>query len=181
MPFPEKVRRWALEVTRGKCITPIYDEQHGWHLCGAIATDVDHLEPESVVLYEGGDPNNDATPIPRCKKHHTGSGMTQDDEHGETYLAPWSDENWSRHPDMGAALDEYRKGDLDEFRSAAKKHIELYEAGVRFWNEDEGSERYEKELFDRMAQEYGVPRPDVKPHKLAGKRKKKGWFEGLWE
>ena len=177
MPFPEKIRKYALAVTDGRCITPIYDEVQGWHLCGDPATDVDHLEPESVVLYEYGDPNNDSTPIPRCKKHHTGVGMAFDED--EIYLASFGEADWSRHPDMGAALEAYREGDKEAFMKAARKHIEKYKEGERFWNEDEGSERYEKELFDRMAQEKGIDRPNVKPHK--GVKHKKHWASELFD
>ena len=151
MPFNERVRAWAKEVAGGRCQTMIYTEAHGWQPCGRDAQEIDHTPPESYILYHGGDPNNDATPIPRCKMHHTGQGLTREDD-GSLEEAGYGEFSWSRHADIGKAYEDYRAGDKDAFKKAVAKHIEAVENGWEFTGTDWKIDEYEKERMDYLAQ-----------------------------
>ena len=173
MPFPESIRRWALSVTDGRCITSVYYEKTGYTICGRPAEEVDHSPPESVMIFEGRDPHNESTPIPRCKNCHTGSGVVSDEN--ETYLAGFGEDGWAKHPEIFNALEEYRRGDKNAFKKAVQGHRDAVERGERFWNEDWQCDEFEVEIFNRMAHEKGIPRPEVKPHKSV---RRKHWTDG---
>lgn len=165
--FPEKIRDWWRRVGGNKCQTHIYEERTGWRICGSNHyIQVDHIDPESVQLVEGHDPNN-SIGIPRCKEHHVGKGLVRDAD-GTMRYASYGEPQWSRHPDMGKALDQYRQGDKDAFKKAAMHHRELAEQGKRIANSSPEVDQYEKDymlsLEQKYMQETGERRPKVKPH-----------------
>lgn len=164
MPFPEAIRRWSMDVADGKCQTLIYSEARGYHPCGSPAMEVDHIEPEAWMLAHGHDPNNESGAIPRCRTHHVGYGTVEED--GEIREASYGERQWSKHPDMGYALDAlHLKGEI-KITEAHQEHIIYAANGVRYWNSDDGVDGYERELMDRLARKKEMPRPAIRPHKL---------------
>lgn len=78
MPFPEKIRLWHLrragngDAAKATCEYMIYNEVGGWKRCGSnYRLQVHHLEPESVIIERGGNPD-EAPGIVLCRKHHVG-------------------------------------------------------------------------------------------------------------
>lgn len=179
MPFPESVRRWTKKISGDKCQTHVYSEKRGYQICGGPAEEIDHIDPEGFVLDNGGDPNNDSIPIPRCKKHHRGVGLVVDN--GQTRFADFGEENWSRHADVGIALAREHKGQKGALKRALELHHEKTQRGVKYWNADDGVDEYEREhmkdLIEKGRRE-GNGRPKVKPHRNLQKRKK--WYDGLF-
>lgn len=172
--FPEKIRDWWKRVGGGKCQTHIYEEKTGWRICGSRSyIQVDHIDPESVQLVEGHDPNN-SIGIPRCKEHHVGKGLVRDAD-GTLRYASYGEPQWSRHPDMGKALDQYRNGDKDAFKKAAMHHRELAEKGLPIANSSPEVDQFEKDymlsLEQKYIQETGERRPHVKPHAKIDRRR----------
>lgn len=177
MPFPEKIRAWAKRISDNQCQTMVYSEKRGFQKCGK-KTDlhVDHLDPENFVHTNGGDPNNDSTPMVRCKDHHIGPGIVQDE--GETRIAQWGEKNWSRHADVGLARLRYRQGDKEAIGRALKRHHERAERGEKYWNSDDGVDQYEREQAEELiwkAHLRGDNRPRVRPMRDIPKRKK--WYD----
>lgn len=164
MPFSERVRNWAKEVAGGKCQTMVYTEEHGWQPCGRDAQEIDHNPPESYLIYHHLDRDNAATPVVRCKMHHTGQGLTQGDD-GELEEAGYGEFTFSKHPDIYQALEDYRAGDKNAFKKAAKKHQEAVENGENFTNTDWQIDEYEKERMNYLAQQSGKKRPFIKRRK----------------
>lgn len=171
MPFPSKERSFQIEAQGGICQTMVYKESTGWHPCGSTDhLEVDHLFPESGLIYSGELDPNTSPAIVRCKKHHTGQGMTRDEDNaGYGRLASYGEPEWSRHPDMYNALLQYREGDKDAFRKCAAQHRVEASHGIRITNDDLGVTLYERNRVRDMVQEFvtmtGEQAPHTKPHK----------------
>jgi hypothetical protein len=164
--YPERMRKHWRAVGDNKCQTHIYDERRGWYICGSTRDiEVDHLVEESVQLENGQDPNN-SVGIPRCHEHHCGTGLVRD--RGELRYAAYGEREWSRHPDMGAALQAYRKGDKDAFKIAALRHHALAKEGKAVSNISAEVIQWETDYMLKLEQEYiektHNKRPQMKPH-----------------
>src|SRR3990167_9618291 len=94
-PFRERTREYYLNVGEGKCAYEYYDEKRGWQICNKPAKHIHHIEPESVALERGGDPEKN-TGIPLCENHHVRNLS------GEIYSA-----EASFHPDIARAYRMY--------------------------------------------------------------------------
>lgn len=167
--FNKRVRDWWMRVADYECQTQVYTERAGYTICGREAREVDHIIPESVLIEMGVDPNTGFA-MPRCVAHHRSRGIAS----GGRRLAEYGEPNWSKHPDMGDALAQYRLGDPDAFKKAVREHREATARGERFWNSDEGVDQFEIDWMKQMAYEYvmrtGDRRPRVKPHPAFRKR-----------
>lgn len=154
MPFPKPIRDWWMRVAEGKDQTMIYTEEKGWHQSSQKAEEVDHLTPESEMIYQGKNPDTSVA-VPRSKQHHVGKGR---DENGE--IAPFGHPAWSRHPDIAEADEAYRKGDKEAFKEAIKRHREMVARGEVFTNDDAGMRRYEEEKMLEKATRYLAKHPN---------------------
>lgn len=171
MPFPKEIAQWWRRVTSDKCAMPVYTENNGFRLCGRPAEQVHHIRPESVCLIDGDNPNA-TTGIPLCKPHHVGVGG------GVEY-----EQNFSIHPDMGQAAQDYWK-DKESFAKAAKKHVEQWEQGERFWGGEESFDNVLSGIMTNLAVAYLAhhpedPKPEAKPHKKM--RHKKHWTDEFFD
>lgn len=167
MPFPEKIRNYSLEVANHRCQAIIYSEDRGFFRCeNTTHLEAHHIEPAEWQLVHGEDPNQ-STPLVLCKKHHSG---------GEGL--PFEDD-FSMHPNMGAALDKYHAGNKQAFTEAAHENSQLARQGIIYWNN--GADDYYRELSIEAQTRYLAEHPDQKkptpkPHKDF-KPKPKWWDE----
>lgn len=180
MPFPDRVRNYHTRVQSGRCQQEVYNEKRGWHICGETEhLEDDHIEPEAWMLANGRDPNNESHGLIRCRKHHRGKGRVNTIE-PERY-AHFGEEDYSRHPDMYTALEQYRSGNREAFAETSKRHHRLAERGIRYWNADESVDEHEIERVEDMEwrhfMETGEQRPKVKEKR---EKKVKKWYEGLF-
>ncbi len=171
MPFPEKMAHWIQRAGGNKCQVVFWDEKRDqWKQCGNESEHSHHVIPESALLYEGKDPNN-SDGIGACKFHHVGPGNADDN-------TPFTGD-FSFHPDMGQALIEYRAGDKESFKKAAKKHIEAVKKGEHFWGGDEQTDGYYLDHARQMVYQYSMdhpedPKPTTREHP---KRTHKHWAD----
>lgn len=163
MPFPKKARNFWMRVAGDKCQTMVYDERHGWRTCDRPAEEVDHIIPEKYQLEQGDDPNN-SVGMPRCKTHHVSDGRVWDEEDNEWRTASWGEWEWSKHPDVAEALEQYRAGNADAFQQLGIRHAKAAKEGEHYWNTDEATDAWETERMLELAQRLGEKRPSVKPH-----------------
>ena len=180
MPFPSPIRNWFLRVSgngkeeEARCEVEIYTEQGGWKECGSKKKlQVHHIEPEAEVRERGGDPDG-VMGLVVCAWHHI---FGRSDVLGE--------QGGSFHPDMGQAAIDYRKGDKDAYKKAARLHREKAKRGERFVSGDYGTDQYYTDKAMSEGTEYVIthddPRPVVK-HRDE-KRNKIKWNKktGRWE
>lgn len=158
MPFPKPIRDWWIRVWGGQSGAEYYTERGGWQRSQQGADQVHHIRPESELIEQGLDP--DRTPaIPLSQEEHVGSGI---DFFGNVH--GWGEVGHSMHPDMGQAREQYRKGDKDAFKKAAKEHHKKARSGQKIVNTDEQLDGYlTQEAQDRAAR-YVLEHPeDPKP------------------
>lgn len=155
--FPRAIRDYWMKVAGGKCQTHFYSEKWGWYVCGKEAKEVDHIVPESELKHQGVDPDQ-SVGIPRCKECHTGTGLIHDDD-GSVRLADYGEPGWSKHPDIGRALQDYRRGDKEAFKKAVKHHYEQAKNGNRFWNTTPEIDQFEIDHMMNLARQKGIAKP----------------------
>src|SRR3990167_3914265 len=169
MSFVESVRSFFKASQDNQCQTMVYSEAGGYQLCGKTEElEVDHLTPESQLLFEGSEDPNHTEGMVRCQTHHTGRGQQIQEDGYTQEEAVYGEPDWSRHPDMGHARSVYHQ-DPESFRKAALKHQEMVKKGERITNDDEGVTEYERERVQQMSMDYclenDVTPPDPKNHK----------------
>lgn len=178
MPFPEKVRLFDLAAQGYRCQTLIYkNDQVGWTVCGSRKDlEDDHIYPESELLYLGTEDPSTTYGIIRCQQHHTGQGIAHDDD-GTIYIAPYGSPEWSRHPDMGQALIDYRNGDKKAFLVCGRQHHIAAQQHIPITNDTWAIREKERlrvqELSTRYTQKTGIVRPEIHHKKFV----KKHWYD----
>ncbi len=172
MPFPKSIRDWWVRVWGGQSGAEYYEEGTGWVRSDEPADQVHHITPESELIERGMNP--DQTPaIPLSRSEHVGRG---EDTEGD--FIGWGQRGHSMHPDMGEALDQYRQGDKDAFKKAARVHHKKAQRGEKVVNTDEQLDGWLTQQAQDRASQYVQDNPDdPKPEVHHRNQKRSHWSD----
>lgn len=182
MAFPERIRSWWLRVvgsgdaSKAYCQIETYNEKRGFVPCGNTdRLQLHHLNPEAKAIQDGDDPDY-VVGLVVCATHHIGRQRDEDN-------LPFTGQ-FTFHPDIGEAKQDYREGNSNAFKEAVDKHIDAAKRNERFWGGDEGSDAYYTQKQRDLAQKYAVEHPDdPKPHvnhREPRYRRKQHWYDRLF-
>ena len=193
MSFSECTRQFWLKVGDNKCQWEYYSEGGGWQQCNQTAKHVHHITPEGTDLAKGNDSER-AAGMGLCQNHHVKNA-------GDEEFSYWS----SMHPDAGEAYKNYgewKRQNLhmraitgaaskgiprqSPFEEMVAEHHRKQKAGERYHTgTPEIDEYYKQKMTDKatvyLAEHPEDKKPDTKTHPRFDPKRKKHWYDGLFD
>jgi len=192
--YPERIRKYWLDVSNNECQYETYTEKRGFTKCGSSKKlHVHHIVPEGKTKYEGGNPDENVAMVV-CERHHVKN--SGDEPHSKEFCF---------HPDIAQAFDSYhswkkhqqimdnlkdkkiKKRKLPSpFQEVAKQHRWKIVRGERYVA---GSEEIDQHYLDKMRNKATRHNVVFSAEKPIVKRKRKHkpkptnweWSKGLYE